>query len=278
MRRMQQVEVVDDDHLVAAADPPRTAGRGRRWGAVLLVVTLVLVGAQLLLAARDRAATARLAQLPGVLPPVEADVGALWQVDDADQAVLTGGAQIAGLLVGVRTGADGTQSAVALDPRTGADRWTVPLSGADPVLAQRGARASVTSCAPLPGTGEADADPLAACLVTDAVLSAGGRGRVTLSRLPQTSRVVVVDAVDGRVVADRSVPPAIAFAVLPGLVVVGSPGPDGHAEVTALDPLTGEVRWRHTSARPGRTRAVTSPASRSSRWATRSRWSRSGRS
>ena len=139
-RRMQQVEVVDDDRLVAAADPPRTAGHGRRWGAVLLVVTLVLVGAQLLLAARDRAATARLAQLPGVLPPVEADVGVLWRVADADQAVLTEGAQIAGLLVGVRTGADGTQSAVALDPRTGADRWTVPLSGADPVLAQRGAR------------------------------------------------------------------------------------------------------------------------------------------
>ena len=251
-RRMQQVEVVDDDQLVVAADPPRTPGLVRRWGAVLLVVTLVLVGTQLVLAARDRAATARLAQLPGVLRPVEADVGALWRVDEADQEVLTGGSEIAGLVVGVRTAADGTQSAVALDPRTGADRWTTPLSGADPVLAQRGSRASVTSCAPLPGAGAADTQQLAACLVTDAVLSAGGRGRLTLSRVPETSRVVVVDAADGQVVADRSVPPAIAFAVLPGLVVVGSPGPDGHAEVTALDPLTGDVRWRHTSARPGR--------------------------
>ena len=66
--------MVDDDHLIAAADGPRTSGRVRRWVAVLLVVTLVLVGAQLVLAARDRATSARFAQLPGVLPPVEADV------------------------------------------------------------------------------------------------------------------------------------------------------------------------------------------------------------
>ena len=55
VRRMQQVEVVDDDHLTAAAEAPRTTARVRRWVSVLLVVTLVLVGTQLALAARDRA-------------------------------------------------------------------------------------------------------------------------------------------------------------------------------------------------------------------------------
>ena len=92
-RHMQQVEVVDDDHLVAAADEPQAVGRGRVWWAVLLVVTLVLVGTQLVLAARDRTASARLAQLPGVLAPVEADVGARWRVDDADVEVLTEGSR-----------------------------------------------------------------------------------------------------------------------------------------------------------------------------------------
>ncbi|MDQ0375106.1 outer membrane protein assembly factor BamB family protein [Cellulomonas humilata] len=247
-RRMQQVEVVDDDHLIAAADGPRTSGRVRRWVAVLLVVTLVLAGAQLVLAARDRATSARFAQLPGALPPVDADVGALWRVDEADLEVLTEGVEVEGGLLGVRTGGDGAASVVSLDPRTGAERWSTPLTDADTVLAQRGARSSVTSCLQVPEAD--DAEPLVACLVSDALLSFGIRGRLTVTRPPTTSRVVVVDAADGRVVADRTAPPAIAFAVLPGLVAVGLPGHDGHAEVTAQDLLSGEVLWHHSSPRP----------------------------
>ena len=252
-RHMQQVEVVDDDHLVAAAAEPQAVGRGRVWWAVLLVVTLVLVGTQLVLAARDRTASARLAQLPGVLAPVEADVGARWRVDAADVEVLTEGTEVDGSLIGVRTGQDGAQSVVALDRRTGAERWTTPLADADAVLAQRGARASRTVCAPVPGAEEAE--PLVACLVSDALLGTSARGRQTLSRPPTTSRVVVVDAADGRVVADRTAPAALTFALLDGLVVVADPGDDGHADVTAQDLLTGEVRWRHRSPRPELDRA-----------------------
>lgn len=250
VRRMQQVEVVDDGHPAAAADEALVAGRVRRWWAVLLVVALVLVGAQLALAARDRTLSSRLAQLPGVLPPVEADVRALWRVDDADAEVLTEGVAVEGNLVGVRTGSDGAQSVVALDARTGAERWAAPLADRDTVLAQRGARASVTSCLPVPDAATDATGDRVACLVSDALLTIGIRGRLTVTRPPTTSRVVVVDAADGRVVADRTAPPAIAFAVLPGLVAVGVPGHDGHAEVTAQDLLTGDVRWRHTSPRP----------------------------
>lgn len=247
---MQQVEVVDDGHPAAAADETRVAGRVRRWWAVLLVGALVLVGAQLALAARDRSLATRFAQLPGALPPVEADVRALWQVDEADAEVLTEGVELDGKLIGVRTGSDGTQSVVALDRRTGEERWTAPLTDPDAVLAQRGARAAVTSCLPVP---EAEADSTehrVACLVSDALLALGIRGRLTVTRPPTTSRVVVVDATDGRVVADRTAPAAIAFAVLPGLVAVGTPGHDGHAEVTAQDLLTGEVLWTYSSPRP----------------------------
>ena len=149
-RRMQQVEVVDDGHLIAAADGPGLPGAPVVWVAVLLVVTLVLVGAQLVLAARDRAVSARFAQLPGALPPVEADVGALWRVDEADLEVLTEGVEVDGARCrGAHRRRRGAGRG-ALDPRTGADRWTTPLSDADPVLAQRGAPSSVTSCAPVP--------------------------------------------------------------------------------------------------------------------------------
>ncbi|WP_146847958.1 outer membrane protein assembly factor BamB family protein [Cellulomonas terrae] len=247
---MQQVEVVDDGHPAAAADEAQGPGRVRRWWVVLLVVALVLVGAQLALAARDRSSSTRFAQLPGALPPVEADVRVLWRVDGADTEVLTEGVEVDGDVVGVRTGPDGAQSVVALDLRTGDERWSAPLADPDTVLAQRGARASVTSCLPVPDAQPGSTEPRVACLVSDALLAIGIRGRLTVTRPPTTSRVVVVDAADGRVVADRTAPPAIAFAVLPGLVAVGVPGHDGHAEVAAQDLLTGEVLWQHSSPRP----------------------------
>jgi len=239
---MQQVEVVDDDHLLAAADGPRVPVRRRRWAEVLLVVVLALVCAQLAVTARDRSVSARLAQLPGVLHAVDPDVGELWRVDDADREVVTEGAEVGGVVVGVRTGRDGAQSVVALDVQTGQDRWSTPLTDADAVLAQRGGRSSTTSCAPVPGEQER-----VACLVSDAVVGTRPRGSLTLTRPPSASRVVVIDIADGRVVADHPAPAALRFAVLPGLVVVAAPGRDGHAEVTAQDLLTGEVRWHHTS-------------------------------
>jgi hypothetical protein len=52
-------------------------------------------------------------------------------------------------------------------------------------------------------------------------------------------------------VADQPGPPAIALATLPGLVVLGVPGPDGHAEVTAQDPVTGDRAWQFRSPPPG---------------------------
>lgn len=241
---MEQVELLDD----AVQEPsPETPSRPRRWWPVVVVagLALALVATQAVLSARDRAELARVTALPGVLPAVGPDVAELWRVDEADVGLLTAGTEIAGSLVGVRTEPDGAQSATALDPATGAVRWIVPLSDPDPVLAVRGARASTTACAPVPGT-----ETQVACLVTDVVLSLGGGGRLTYSRPPSQSRVVVVDAVEGRVLADRPTAPALGFAVLPGLVVVASPAPDGHAEVVAQDLGTGAVRWSYTSPRP----------------------------
>lgn len=241
---MEQVELLDD----ALQEPaPEAPPRPRRWWPAVVVggLALALVGTQAALSARDHAELARVAALPGVLPSVGPDVAELWRVDEADVGLLSSGAEVAGGLVGVRTGPGGDQSVTSLDPATGAVRWTVTLTDPDPVLAVRGARASTTACAPVPA-----APTQVACLVTDVVLSLGGAGRLTYSRPPSQSRVVVVDAADGRVVADHATSPALDFAVLPGLVVVASPAPDGHAEVTAQDLTTGAVRWRYTSSRP----------------------------
>lgn len=240
---MAQVELLDD---VQPPAPPTAPPRPRRWWVLVLVPVVVgLVGAQAVLSARDRAELARVAELPGVLPSVGPDVVELWRVDDADLGLLTSGTDVAGSLVGVRTGPDGAQSVAALDPRTGGARWTTRLTEPDPVLAVRGARASTTACEPVP-----QAPAQVACLVTDVVLSIGGGGRLTYSRPPSRSRVVLVDATDGRVLADHPAPAALDLAVLPGLAVVASPATDGHARVTAQDLTTGEVRWELTSPRP----------------------------
>ena len=82
-------------------------------------------------------------------------MGVLWQIDDADREVLTEGAVVDGLLVGVRTARDGAQSVVALDPRTAADRWTTPLS-------ERGSRAGAARGAGLDHVVRARSRPRAA--------------------------------------------------------------------------------------------------------------------
>ncbi len=243
---MQQVELLEPVADRAAAVPPAPSRRPRtRALVVLLVAALALVGTQLVLGARDRAADARVAQLPGVLPLVGPDLRERWRVEAADVELLTQGAEVAGHLVGVRTRPDGAQSVVGLDPSTGALAWSTALTGPDPVLAVRGARASPTACRPVPAAASQ-----VACLVSDVVLGIGVQGRLTLTRPPAESRVVLVDAGSGRVLADHGAPSALTFVVVGGLAVVARPGPDGHAEVAAQDLRTGTVVWRHRSPRP----------------------------
>src|SRR4051794_24411057 len=155
---LEPVELLED---VNAPLPDRVPGRLRRWWPLALVVALALVGGQLVLSARDRAEVARVAALPGVVPAVGPDVTELWKVDGRDAGLLSDGVDVAGRLVGVRTDDRGAQSAVALDPRTGAVRWVTRLAEPDAVLAERGARASATGCAVVP-----DAPTQVACLVT----------------------------------------------------------------------------------------------------------------
>src|SRR3954447_9211631 len=53
----------------------------RRWLLVPAVVVAALVGTQLVVEVRDRAAAAALAQVPGVVRPVDRDLEVLWTQD-----------------------------------------------------------------------------------------------------------------------------------------------------------------------------------------------------
>jgi outer membrane protein assembly factor BamB len=250
---MQPVELLDDvrppdEPPQRAADPVRRRRRRLLWP-VVGVDTLALVGAQAAFLSRDRADAARIEALPGVVHGIDGDVAELWRVDERDLAYLDRAVTVGGAVIGVRTAPDGSQRVEARDAATGRRGWSAPLRGPDAELALRGGEASPSECRSVPAAGgEAE---LVACLGSDAVVSLGERGRTTYVREPARSHVVVVDASDGHVVSDQPAPPAIDLMTLPGLVVVGRPGEDGHAEVTAQDVATGDRLWQFRSPPPG---------------------------
>lgn len=250
---MQSVELLDevrppDEPSSRAADGARSRRLRMLWP-VAAAVALALVGTQAVIAARDRSATGRIQALPGVVRGIGPDVSPLWQVDERDADYLDRSVTVDGTVIGVRTAPDGSQRIEARDVSTGSGRWSAPLRGPDPELALRGGAASRSLCQSVP-TAPGDHAALVACLGSDAAVSVGRSGRTTYVRAPVRSHVVVIDTADGHVVADQPAPAAIAFTTLPGLVVLGTPADDGHAALTAQDPLTGARAWRFVSPAP----------------------------
>ncbi|NUU16285.1 PQQ-binding-like beta-propeller repeat protein [Cellulomonas humilata] len=247
---MQHVEL-DEPGEAAAPAPAPTARPPRLWrwvvgGAAALVAGLVVT--QVVLDSRERAAADRLAATPGVVRAIDQDVGVLWRPDPAATAVLLQGIDAGGAALGLSVAEDGSQAFVALDQRTGEQRFSTRLLGADPDRARSLDRSAAGTCVAVP----ADEGPprQAACLVSDGFVQYGDEGVQT--RKPATStRVVVLDTADGHVVADWSAPGATTLTALPGLAVVGVPGRDGGSEVTGRDLRAGDVRWRFTPPLPG---------------------------
>ncbi|WP_456823653.1 outer membrane protein assembly factor BamB family protein [Cellulomonas sp. P5_E12] len=244
---MQHVELDETvDAPADVADPPARR-RGRWWGAVggaAAVLVTALVVTQTALDARERAAQERLAATPGVVRPVDADVGVLWRPDPAAQAVLLQGVDAGTAMVGLAVADDGSQAFVGLDQRTGEQRFSTPLVGPDEARARSLDRSAAGTCVPVPGAEGAPAQ--AACLVSDGFVQYGDEG-VETRRPATTTRVVVLDTGDGHVVADEPAPGATALAALAGLAVVSVPD----AGITARDLLTGDVRWTYVPPAPG---------------------------
>ncbi|PVU83188.1 hypothetical protein DDP54_09470 [Cellulomonas sp. WB94] len=245
---MQEVELLDgsDDgvgHPPDVGAQPDATGRtrvGRRWlivGAAVVAVSLGL--AQWVVTARESAAVARLAQVPGVLSPVDESFAVVRRVPAADAAEVFG---VPG--AGLERAEDGSQSYTWVDPADG-PRWTAELLGPNDALAGAQNVWGGTSCqtdnAP---TTDLSTSRRVVCLVTDGGLPLeDGRSRAAV---PATTReVIVLSATDGAVEAQWPLERGQSIALLPAdIVVVGSLTADS-SDVTAFDLLTGEERWTH---------------------------------
>lgn len=233
---MAAVELVEHDGADERPDAPVPRRRVRRWLLVpVLVVVVVLVGVQVAAGLRERAAVAALAQVPGVVRPVDEDVRILW-ARDAGGSELWPGRTGDGVLVSLHRASDGSQALVAVDELTGDRRWTTPLADAHADHADEGF-SPVGGCVPEP----ADSGRIV-CLVTDAYLAFRETENVLVPS--ETSRVVVADLADGSVVAEHDAPGAVAFTALPGAVAVAVSRADGALVVTTTDVLTAQERWQ----------------------------------
>ncbi|WP_082573593.1 PQQ-binding-like beta-propeller repeat protein [Cellulomonas sp. Root137] len=254
---MQEVELLDGDEpgieagLEPGSEQPEAPVRGRRglrWvvaGGV--AVALSLAGTQWVVDARENAAIARLSEVPGVVPAFGDELTVARALPPGEVSSLWSGIEsVGGATASLVVAEDGSQAFAAVDQRTGETVWSTPLLG--PNVERAASRESAYG-----GGCQSDARPhevatVAVCLVTDGFTRyAADDG--TDERVPATTtRAVVLDPTDGRVISDRAVDSAAQLAVLPGLVLVGIRDAQ-RIEIVAYDLRTGDERWRHEEPR-----------------------------
>ena len=249
---MQDVELTDDapDGVHESSPTPEATARVRRWRRRLIagtaVLALALGVAQWVVTARENAALDRLAQIPGVLSPVDESFGILRRVASVDASELFGMAH-----GGLKTGADGSQSFTWDDPASGRPAWTTELLGPNDTPAPTGFVYGGTGCQ-TDGVLASDVGSAhrVVCLVTDGGTLAGSGGSLT-EELPETTRqVVVLSIADGTVEARWPLGRGTSLAVLPDDVVVAGSSTSDAVQVTAYDLLTGAERWTHAETLP----------------------------
>ena len=244
-RDMQEVELLDGDEDVTEQPVPPARSRRRLWwipaGAV--AVALSLIGTQLVLDARENAAVARLAALPGVFPPIGDELVVVRAIPPTDAynfwgALELGGTRTAGLMVAP----DGSQSLDAVDLRTGEAFWSTPLVGPNADRAVSRADSYGGTCQGDGAWGEPAT--VAVCLATDGFVRYEDGG--TEERFPATSsRVVVLDLDDGHVITEWVVEGDPQLVLVGDLAVVGSRDAERGVVVVAHDVLTGDEEWRY---------------------------------
>lgn len=240
--QMRQVEIVD--LVEAAPEPERTPHRARRWlvAAAVVAVGAVLLGGQSVLDARERAEIAALANIPGVVLPVDEHLTVVRRVSSDDGSWLFGWGS------SVIDAPDGSQSYAWSDPSTGAKRWTASLLGPTPARASddgtQGQVIGYSMCQPNgKRLGDVSDATRVACLVTDGAFVVDDTGIAT-RRAATTTRLVVLDVADGSVVSDWPVDPAESLTLAPGLIVTAALT-DGGAVVRAYNAGTGARRWTY---------------------------------
>jgi hypothetical protein len=202
---MHDVEMDEREELPTSIVAAAQSRLRRSWPLAAGLVAVLLGGlavTQVVLDARERARLARLAQVPGVLQPLDASVGVLWTTDDqATPGALDGSASVGDLSVGGYVDEAGERTVRAVRTRTGEVAWSTVVGVADPAARLRG-----TGYAPACSANDpADVPRQVVCLVTDSAYVASTDGPRT--PVPATfARLVVIDPSTGKQRAQRDVP------------------------------------------------------------------------
>lgn len=253
---MQDVELVEDDRAVLddlLPSPARVwAGRvavraraiSRRlvpfWPVGLALAVLAVaasVGLHVVQQRQEAARLAALADVPGVLAPLDRSVHELWQseVVIADVQLTAAG----DALVATRTGPGNAVDMQALDPRTGDLMWSTVLREADQPLTSWGAAGCVLA--------EDDGLPVLACTVVDEWSTSPDSNGATV---PTRAHLVVLDPRDGEVLAQRAVAPDASLGALDGDLLLASTGGGDRVRLERVHPVSGLVTWSFDDAIP----------------------------
>ena len=243
---MQDVVLLDADDAAHPA-PARAGGvaprlrRVRRWWPVGAALALVVAAAAVVADRRDVAHLAALADVPGILAPLDGPVTELWRSDGARYSDLT---EVGGRLLGVRDRPDGSVDITALDPRTGTVLWRA--AARPPGALDTWARCASPDEA-LP-TDQASPRAVMVCVVVDEV----GTHENAAGFWPYAirSRLLVLDAATGAVLSDEPAAPSTSVAAIGTDLVVSRVDPGGRAQVARTDARGTTDRWTFTSPGP----------------------------
>ena len=235
-------------------------GAGRRlWWipAGAAAVALSLVGAQLVVDARENAAIERLAADPGVFPLLDDELVVLRTIAEAEASNLwagigIGGARTAGLVVAD----DGSQSVEAVDQRTGEALWSTPLLGPDAERAAALGNSSAAGARAMPRATSRRRSP-SAWSRTGSCATAPPGSRSGCPRPPARSWSSTRPT--GTWSREWDADATAQLAVLDGLVVVGTNDAEHGTVVVAHDLRSGDVRWRYEQPAEAGAPGSTSP-------------------
>ena len=210
--------------------------RGRPWWPLVAALVVLVAAAGAVSAAREQARAARLTAAPGVLTPLTASLHALWreqqqgfsQVDGVGSNLLLFGPDPRGVL-----------AVVSVDKLSGRRRWSAPLPEMTP--------SGDVWCVALGGSDRRDQARLACRVVTASAVDI----RTGNYRPQGPVGLLVLDAGTGARLADRELDSVnVGLAPFGHDLVVTQVLPDGRAQVSRQDPVTGLPRWTFRSAQP----------------------------
>ncbi|MEZ0448818.1 PQQ-binding-like beta-propeller repeat protein [Cellulomonas sp. ICMP 17802] len=240
---MQQVELLEgagDLEPGPGPTPPRR--RRRRWAVgSAAVAVLALAGTQWVVDHREDAVRARLAAVPGVVPPPGDSLEVVRTLSPDEGEALWTGIDLGAASASVVVAEDGSRALTATDTVSGGTVWSTPLLGPD---AERAVPSSSSWGATCQGSAPSGrVSTFVACLVTDGFQRIDDDGAALVLPAP-TASIEVLDPADGHVVVRWPVEAGSPLAVLADQLLVGHRDARG-IEVVAHDPRTGDERWRY---------------------------------